>query len=95
MITKRFLTISLALIILFSGMGLSIQPVQAATCTKYHTVKPGEYLVLIARQYDTSWRTLAEINDLSDPTRIYAGQKLCVAQEGTVQPSPTSERITF
>ena len=92
MVTKRFLTISLALIILISGLGFNTLPVQAATCTKYHTVKPGEYLVLIARQYGTSWRTLAEINDLNDPTRIYPGQKLCVAQEET---APTPERIKF
>jgi LysM repeat protein len=95
MAAKRIFILSLALILLISGLGFSVQPAQAATCTKFHTVKQGEYLVLIARQYDTTWRTLAEINDLKDPTRIYPGQKLCVAQEGSVQPTPTTERINF
>jgi len=34
---------------------------------------------MIARMYDTDWRTLAEINDLTNPSRIYPGQKLCVS----------------
>jgi lysozyme len=47
-------------------------------CTKYHTVKRGEYLVQIARLYGVSWRWLADINNLANPSRIYPGQVLCV-----------------
>lgn len=47
-------------------------------CTRWHTVKQGEYLASIADLYDTSWVSIAEINRLSNPSLIFPNQKLCV-----------------
>ena len=70
-------------------------PLGASTCKQWHTVARGEYLVMIARLYNTDWRALVEINDLKNPSRIYPGQLLCVSLTGTVttpvvSPSTTS-----
>lgn len=75
--------IVLALALLFGGLGMAAQPAQAGSddgpaCAEYHVVQRGEYLSLIAKEYGVSWQTLAEINDLEDPTLIYPNQKLCV-----------------
>lgn len=80
----------LALTAAFSGLAFSAQPAQASACTQYHTVLKGEYLSQIARLYDTDWRTLAEINNLDDPSLIYAGEKLCVATTGVIIPNTGS-----
>ena len=81
-----------ALAIMFTFVAASVQPASAAaSCTQWHTVQRGEYLVQIARLYSTSWRTLAEINDLDDPSRIYPGQKLCVSYTGS---NTSTEPIT-
>ncbi len=90
-----------ALAIMFTFVAASVQPASAAaSCTQWHTVQRGEYLVQIARLYSTSWRTLAEINDLDDPSRIYPGQKLCVSYTGSntstepiTQPSTSGIRV--
>jgi hypothetical protein len=89
-----------SLAIMFGLVAASFLPASAAvdtasTCKQWHTVKRGEYLSMIARMYDTDWRTLAEINDLADPSRIYAGQKLCVSFSDSgstpvVTPAPSS-----
>ncbi|MDE2857506.1 MAG: LysM peptidoglycan-binding domain-containing protein [Chloroflexota bacterium] len=43
-----------------------------------HVVQPGEALNKIAGSYGLDWRTLAMVNNLSNPNRIYAGQVLKV-----------------
>jgi lipoprotein NlpD len=44
----------------------------------YHTVRKGETLWRIATSYDISIERLIEVNKLSDPNKIKAGQKLWV-----------------
>jgi LysM repeat protein len=73
---------------IITGQRLCVELSTEPTCTQYHTVARGEYLVKIARQYNTTWRYIAEINNLKDPTRIYAGNRLCVAMSGTTAPKP-------
>lgn len=84
--------IFVAIAIAFSLIGAAAQPASAATerltCTQWHTVQRGEYLVKIARMYDTTWRELAEINGLTNPSRIYPGQELCVSGTVTGSPAP-------
>lgn len=41
---------------------------------KTYTVKPGDTLSGIAYKYGTSYRILAELNGISNPNKIYAGQ---------------------
>lgn len=86
--SKRIKVISIlvGLFIVFSVLGFGAHNVQAATCTKYHTVKSGEWLAKIARNYGVSWKYLAEINNLSNPSKIYPGQKLCISMDTSSAP---------
>ncbi|MDQ7027635.1 MAG: LysM peptidoglycan-binding domain-containing protein [Anaerolineae bacterium] len=43
-----------------------------------HTVAPGEYLSLIARNYGVPWTTIAEANGITDPNHVYAGMQLTI-----------------
>jgi murein DD-endopeptidase MepM/ murein hydrolase activator NlpD len=44
----------------------------------YHRVKPGETLSVIGKAYRVPYQRIARANDLDDPGRIYAGQKLLI-----------------
>jgi len=90
---KNLTFIFISLILLVASLGISAEPASAATCTQFHTVKKGEYLSLIARQYGVGWRTLAEINNIKSPWVIYPGQKLCISQDGSVAPKPQPGKI--
>lgn len=99
MSTLRKMSFILMALVMMSGLvAATVQPAAAATepaatCQQWHTVARGEYLTQIARQYNTDWRTLADINNLKDPNRIYYGQKLCVSMQagsgGTAAPVVT------
>lgn len=85
---RKISIILFSLAIMFGMVAASFVPASAAadtasTCKQWHTVKRGEYLSMIARMYDTDWRTLAEINNIDNPGRIYPGQKLCVSEDGS------------
>jgi LysM repeat protein len=85
---KRIAIFMLVLAVSAGLLGVSASPAAAAedlaaTCTKWHTVQRGEYLSQIARLYGVSWRTLADINNLANPSRIYAGNRLCISMSGT------------
>jgi len=87
------MTISIGLLITTS------QPASAAVaepdkCTKWHTVQKGEYLAMIAKQYDTNWRTIAENNQLTNPSLLYAGNKLCIFYSGVTTNSPVITPVT-
>jgi lysozyme len=56
---------------------------QILQCNNYYTVKSGDTLSGIASRYGTTYQHLAEINGLSDPNKIYAGQKLKVTGSAT------------
>ncbi len=53
---------------------------ETTTVTKEltYTVEEGDYLVKIAKVYGTTWRVLAEVNNISNPTLIYPGQVLII-----------------
>ncbi len=44
----------------------------------YHRVKPGETLSLIGDAYGVSYRKIASANDIDDPERIHAGQRILI-----------------
>ncbi len=50
----------------------------AAGCSRsvYHEVRPGENLYRISKAYGVPIRKLAEVNGLSDPSRLEVGQRL-------------------
>jgi LysM repeat protein len=64
------------------------QPAAAAVsgAATTHTVKPGEWLFSIGRQYNVSPFTLAQVNRIGPPYRIYPGQVLTIP--GGQAPSP-------
>ncbi len=43
-----------------------------------YTVQEGDYLVKIADLYGTTWRVLAETNEISNPALIYPGQVIVI-----------------
>jgi LysM repeat protein len=53
-----------------------------------HVVRAGETLATIAARYRTTWQNLVALNNLSNPNRIYTGQRLIVS--GAVAAPPSS-----
>lgn len=49
---------------------------QAAQAAKYYTVRSGDTLSGIAAKYGTDYRKLASANGISNPNRIYPGQRI-------------------
>ena len=47
-----------------------------AESSVYYTVKKGDTLSKIAKQYGTTWQNLKKINGIKDANKIYAGQKI-------------------
>ena len=46
-------------------------------------IQPGDTLSGIAQRFGTSVRTLAELNGISDPDKIYAGNTIRVPENGS------------
>lgn len=55
-------------------------PVPSGESAKYYVVKPGDNLYRIGLRHGTSWRILAELNQLKDPALIYPNQKLLLPE---------------
>lgn len=49
-----------------------------ATQAVYHTIREGETLSGIAAKYGTTWQRLQQMNGISNPNLIYAGQRIRV-----------------
>lgn len=45
-----------------------------------HTVKPGETLYIISKAYGVDSKTIINLNNIPDPNRLSAGQKLFIPQ---------------
>lgn len=50
----------------------------AASASKVHRVEKGETLSAIASSYGTSWKTLADYNNLSNPNVLSVGQEVMI-----------------
>lgn len=69
-----------------NGNGIALAAAQSSTTSStgspaassgaFHVVARGENLFRIALNYGTTVAVLAQINNISDPTRIYVGQKI-------------------
>lgn len=44
----------------------------------YYTVRPGDWIYLIAARFGTSWTAIAKVNSLSNPNWIYPGMRLAI-----------------
>lgn len=43
-----------------------------------YIIQPGEHLSQIAQRYGLDWRTLAQVNNITNPDSIYAGQSILI-----------------
>jgi uncharacterized protein YvpB len=59
-----------------------------------YTVKKGDYVIALARQFGIDWRDIADLNSLTYPFTIHPGQVLqlpaVARQEPVVEPEPTA-----
>lgn len=49
-----------------------------------HVVQPGEHLSQIGRMYGVNWHTLAQVNNITNPDRVFAGTQLTIPLPGTI-----------
>ncbi|WP_251545885.1 LysM peptidoglycan-binding domain-containing protein [Limosilactobacillus caecicola] len=56
----------------------------------YYTVQSGDTLSGIASEFATTVQTLAQLNDISNPNRIYVGQRLLVKQASSSNSTTTT-----
>lgn len=54
------------------------QPVAAASCMTYYTVKAGDKTGKISRNFDVKWIEIAKANNLERPYELQVGQRLCI-----------------
>jgi hypothetical protein len=85
---KKLLMALIAVVVLIGSTGLTFQQAQAAACARYHIVSWGESLSWIGRYYGIPWTTLAQINNIKNPSLIYTGQKICLVLAGGNPPTP-------
>ncbi len=57
------------------------------SCSQYYYVQPGDTLSGIARWFGVSVSALAQCNGITNPSRIYVGQRLCIPS-GYYPPQP-------
>lgn len=81
---KKFFMALVALSLVLGAAAMPLAPARAAaTCTQFHTVVRGETLFSIGVAFGVNWPQLAKINNLANPGKIFAGQKLCVSTTNT------------
>jgi LysM repeat protein/uncharacterized protein YvpB len=88
-----------------TGNGRAETPPPAPTAVgDTYIVQPGDYLLKVARQFNTTWSTLVELNDLPYPYTLYPGQALRLPEDsgsgpptpaGTVRESPVEQAGTY
>jgi len=57
-----------------------------------YTVKSGDVLWKIAKQYGTTWQTLAEFNKLANPDLIFPGQSINIPEKAPAAPVTEPEQ---
>ena len=75
----------LALVLAPMSGAVWAQPVAAGEIT--HIVQPGQTLFSIARMYGVDVWTLARVNNIVNPNRIYVGQRLVIPARSTTPPA--------
>lgn len=64
--------------IIYVGQVIKIDGGSAPTQAEYYTVQSGDTLSGIAAKYGTTWQKLQQMNGISNPNLIYAGQTIRV-----------------
>ncbi|NIR47888.1 LysM peptidoglycan-binding domain-containing protein, partial [candidate division KSB1 bacterium] len=60
---------------------------------EWHKVRPGEYLITIARKYRVPLSDLMALNNISNPHRIYAGQNLQLPSQASRKVAKSEPKI--
>lgn len=85
---RRILRVGLVL-----ALSLTLVAPVFAQGTTVHIVQPGENLFRIALRYGVTVDALAEVNGLSNVSRIYAGQRLTIPDGSTTSPPRSSSGV--
>lgn len=91
-----FLVICLSTItISYAGEGVETSPTETAPIEyQTYTVKPNDTLFIIAAYFNTTPRTIANLNNISNPNLIITGQELKIPQTEAPAPIPNTTRYT-
>lgn len=72
-------TIAITIVaMLLVGLGFTFSPASAANCKQYYYVKWGDTLAGIGAYFGVPWKELAQVNHIKNPSKIYAGMRLCI-----------------
>lgn len=69
-------------------------PTRYATAPDYYTVRSGDTLSGIAARYGLSYISIADMNDVAPPYRIYVGQSLKLKGSGNNRRTTTTQAVT-
>ena len=69
----------MALVLIVAGSGFTKLNSYTGFCADWHVVRKGESLDTISRDYGVSRAELVTLNRLSNPRRVYPGQRLCLS----------------
>jgi LysM repeat protein len=78
--------------VLLTWMLLAAAPVHAQSSV-VHVVKRGETLFSIARHYGVTVEAICAANNIADPSRIYAGQRLVIPTHGVSSAPSTASAL--
>lgn len=88
---KRILSLMLACLLLLTLVFSSV----TSAAESMYTVKPGDYLTKIAREYGIHWRDIANENRLENPDLIHPGQQLKIPGASTPAVGTNETTITL
>jgi len=71
-----------------SGSQLGANKAGGWGCSQYYVVRRGDNLTRIAYRYGTTVNALMNCNNIWNPDRIYAGQRLCICSPYCRPPAP-------
>jgi LysM repeat protein len=90
------LRVSIMGVLALGLLALPAPAAEAAECQLYHTVQPGETLFRIGLRYNFTWDRIAAANGITNPNKVFAGQKLCIPRavsSGTPGGQPAPEVV--
>ncbi|MEG0488626.1 MAG: peptidoglycan DD-metalloendopeptidase family protein [Acinetobacter sp.] len=92
-----FLTIAITSTLLVTGCASKPQinnPTRYAVAPDYYTVRSGDTLSGISMRYGLSYISVAEMNDIAAPYRIYVGQSIRLKKSGNNVNRPATQALT-